>query len=157
TIALADAGLPAFHPSLRRSVDWLLDREIRSPGDWQVRRREVPVGGWHFQYRNAFYPDIDDTAMVLLALHRTAFADSPGVREATDRAVAWLIGMQNRNGGWAAFDADIDNQVLTQVPFADHNAMLDPSCADITARILEILGTLGYRGDHPAVARGLEY
>ncbi len=126
-------------------------------GDWTLRRPGLEPGGWHFQYRNDFYPDIDDTAMVLLALHRTALADDPEVREATRRAVAWLLAMQNQDGGWAAFDADIDNEVLTKVPFADHNAMLDPSCADITARVLEMLGGLGYRADHPAIARGLDY
>jgi squalene-hopene/tetraprenyl-beta-curcumene cyclase len=84
-------------------------------------------------------------------------ADTPEVKAATARGVNWLLAMQNRDGGWAAFDVDINNQVLTKVPFADHNAMLDPSCADITARVLEILGTLGYRSDHPAVARALDY
>src|SRR5262249_51474787 len=156
-IALADAELPDYHPALLRAVRWLLDKEVRTVGDWKARRRGGEPRGWHFQYRNEFYPDIDDTAMVLLALQRTALADSPEVREATRRGVDWLLAMQNRDDGWAAFDADIDNEVLTKVPFADHNAMLDPSCADITARILEFLGTMGYRADHPAVARALEY
>ncbi len=157
TIALADAGLPSFHPALKRASDWLLEREVRTAGDWHVRRPGVEPSGWHFQYRNELYPDIDDTAMVLLALRRTAFADNANIQDATDRAVAWLLAMQNRDGGWAAFDVDIDNQILTQVPFADHNAMLDPSCADITARMLEILGGLGYREDNPTVARALEF
>jgi squalene-hopene/tetraprenyl-beta-curcumene cyclase len=157
TIALADAGLPDFHPALLRSVRWLLEKEVRTPGDWAARRPGVEPAGWFFQFRNEMYPDIDDTAMVLLALRRTALADHPDVQAATDRAVAWMLAMQNRDGGWAAFDADIDNQVLTHVPFADHNAILDPSCADITARVLEVLGGLGYRADHPAVARALDY
>ncbi|MBX6314178.1 MAG: squalene--hopene cyclase [Isosphaeraceae bacterium] len=157
TIALSDAGLPGSHPALMRSVRWLLDKEVRKPGDWCARRPGIEPAGWYFQYRNELYPDIDDSAMVLLALQRSALADGPEVRAATRRAVAWILAMQNRDGGWAAFDADIDNQVLTKVPFADHNAMLDPSCADITARILEILGSLGYRADHPAIARALEY
>src|SRR5260370_7811735 len=84
-------------------------------------------------------------------------ADHPEVRAATRRGVNWLLAMQNKDGGWAAFDVDIDNEVLTRVPFADHNAMLDPSCADITARALEVLGTLGYRADDPQVARALDY
>ena len=113
----------------------------------------VEPTGWHFQFRNAFYPDLDDSAMVLLALNRSPLADDPAVEAATRRGVNWLLSMQNRDGGWAAYDVDIDNQVLTQLPFADHNAMLDPSCADITARVLELLGTLGYRADHPSVAR----
>ena len=95
--------------------------------------------------------------MVLLALERSPLADDPAVEAATRRGVNWLLSMQNRDGGWAAYDVDIDNQVLTQLPFADHNAMLDPSCADITARVLELLGTLGYRADHPSIARALDY
>jgi squalene-hopene/tetraprenyl-beta-curcumene cyclase len=157
TIALADAGLDRSHSSLRRAESWLLDKEVRAPGDWQVRCRKVQPSGWHFQYRNGFYPDIDDTAMVLLALHRTAGSKAKECREATARGVEWILAMQNRDGGWAAFDRDIDNQVLTKVPFADHNAMLDPSCADITARIIELLGTLGYRPEHQSIARALDY
>jgi squalene-hopene/tetraprenyl-beta-curcumene cyclase len=113
--------------------------------------------GWHFQFQNGHYPDIDDTAMVLLALKRLASGDDAEVKAATRRAVQWLLGLQNRDGGWAAFDADIDNEILTKVPFADHNAMLDPSCADITARVLEVLGDQGYRAEHPSVARALEF
>jgi squalene-hopene/tetraprenyl-beta-curcumene cyclase len=95
--------------------------------------------------------------MVLLALHRTSLADDPAVLAATERGVNWLLSMQNRDGGWAAFDADIDNQILTEVPFADHNSMLDPSCADITARVLEVFGGMGYTHDHPAIVRALDY
>ena len=157
TIALADARLPDFHPALLGAVRWLLSKEVRAPGDWQVRRPGVEPAGWHFQFHNEFYPDVDDTAMVLLALQRTALADSPEAQAATGRGVNWLLAMQNSDGGWAAFDVDVNNEVLTKVPFADHNAMLDPSCADITARVLEILGALGYRADHPSVARALDY
>jgi squalene-hopene/tetraprenyl-beta-curcumene cyclase len=157
TIALADARLPGYHPALFAAVRWLLEKEVRRPGDWVVRKRGVEPTGWHFQFHNERYPDLDDTAMVLLALQRTALAEAPEVRAATARGVDWLLAMQNRDGGWAAYDVDIDNEVLTKVPFADHNAMLDPSCADITARVLELLGTLGYRADHPAAARALDY
>jgi squalene-hopene/tetraprenyl-beta-curcumene cyclase len=157
TIALADARLPGYHPALFAAVRWLLAKEVRRPGDWVVRRRGIEPTGWHFQFHNERYPDLDDTAMVLLALQRTALADAPEVRAATARGVDWLLAMQNRDGGWAAYDVDIDNEVLTKVPFADHNAMLDPSCADITARVLELLGTLGYRADHPAAAAALSY
>ena len=157
TIALADGKLPDYHPALFRAVRWLLQKEVRVPGDCQVRRPKVEPSGWHFQFNNERYPDIDDTAMVLLALQRTALADDPEVIAAVGRGVNWLLAMQNRDGGWAAFDADIDNEVLTHVPFADHNAMLDPSCADITARVIETLGTLGHRADHPSIARALDY
>ena len=156
-IALADAGLPGSHPAMRKGARWLLDHEVRQPGDWVDRRPGLEPTGWHFQYQNGHYPDIDDTAMVLLALQRSALGQDPEAKAAMDRAVAWLLAMQNRDGGWAAFDADIDNDILTKVPFADHNAILDPSCADITARILELLGALGYRADHPQIARALDY
>ncbi len=151
TIALADAALPAEHAAWGRAVDWLLARELRQPGDWAINGPRVEPTGWHFQFHNKFYPDLDDSAMVVLALNRSPMADHPAVAAATRRAVDWLLSMQNRDGGWAAYDVDIDNQVLTKLPFADHNAMLDPSCADITARVLELLGTLGYGPDHPAV------
>ena len=157
TIALADGDLPAYHPALLRSVRWLLEREIRVRGDWVDRGVRVEPSGWSFQYRNEYYPDVDDTAMVLLALQRTSLVDSPEVKAATERGVDWILAMQNRDGGWAAFDRDVTNQILTKVPFADHNAILDPSCADITMRIVELLGGLGYRADHPAIARALDY
>ncbi len=157
TISLADAGLPQHDPAWRRSVEWLLAKEVRHPGDWQIRRPGLEPTGWHFQYHNAFYPDLDDSAMVLLGLFRSPLASEPEVCSATRRGLDWLLSMQNRDGGWAAYDVDIDNQVLTKLPFADHNAMLDPSCADITARVIELLGTLGYRRDHPSIERALDY
>jgi squalene-hopene/tetraprenyl-beta-curcumene cyclase len=156
TIALADAQVPADDPSLVRAGRWLLGMEVRTPGDWSIRRPGVEPSGWHFEYRNEFYPDIDDTAMVVMALWKTSLGKTEAL-PAIKRAANWLLAMQNKDGGWAAFDVDIDNEVLTKVPFADHNAMLDPSCADIAARILEMLGLLGYRTDHPQVARGLDY
>jgi squalene-hopene/tetraprenyl-beta-curcumene cyclase len=157
TIALADAGLASAHPAWERAVGWLLAKEVRNPGDWRIRGPAVEPTGWHFQFRNAFYPDLDDSAMVLLALQRSPLAEDRAVAAASSRGVSWLLSMQNRDGGWAAYDVDIDNQVLTQLPFADHNAMLDPSCADITARVLELLGTLGLRADHPSIGRALDY
>ncbi len=156
-ISLADAKVPSDHPAWSRAVQWLLEKEVRHPGDWRIRRPGIEPTGWHFQFHNAFYPDLDDSAMVLLALERSPLADQPEVRAASQRGVDWLLSMQNRDGGWAAYDVDIDNQVLTRLPFADHNAMLDPSCADITARVIELLGTLGYRADHPSITRALDY
>ena len=95
--------------------------------------------------------------MVVLALQATTARDEPEVKAATARAVAWLLALQNSDGGWAAYDRDITNEILTKVPFADHNAMLDPSCADITMRVVEMLGVLGHRRDHPAIAGALAY
>ena len=157
TIALANSGVRDDHPSLLRSARWLLSKEVQVAGDWAARGIKAEPTGWHFQYHNERYPDIDDSAMVLLALQTTALRDEPATQAATRRGVDWLLALQNSDGGWAAYDKDINNQVLTKVPFADHNAMLDPSCADITARVIELLGTLGRDQTDPAVARGLAY
>jgi squalene-hopene/tetraprenyl-beta-curcumene cyclase len=155
--ALAEAGEPGEGPAVRRAVRWLLAREVRQRGDWSITNPGLEPGGWFFEYRNAFYPDTDDTAMVLMALARTGQASSAECRPAVERALRWLLGMQNSDGGWAAFDRDINREVLTKVPFADHNAMLDPSCPDITARVLESLGLYGYGIDHPQVVRALAF
>ena len=156
--ALADADVTAESDSSpRAAVDWLLEREVRRRGDWSVLNPHLEPGGWFFEYRNAFYPDTDDTAMVLMALARTGAANTPAARPAAERALRWLLGMQNRDGGWAAFDRDVTREVLTKVPFADHNAMLDPSCPDITARVLEALGEYGFGVDHPQVRRALAF
>ncbi len=151
--ALAVAGLPTGHPALRRATQWLLDREVRRPGDWSLLNPHLEPAGWFFEYRNGFYPDTDDTAMVLMGLARSGAESSA----ATERGVQWLLGMQNRDGGWAAFDRDINREVLTKVPFADHNAMLDPSCPDITARVLEALAEYGHRVGAPAVDRAVDF
>src|SRR4051812_39944338 len=155
--ALADTGLTGRHADVRRAADWLLGREVRRPGDWSLANPGLEPGGWFFEYRNGFYPDVDDTAMVLMALARTGLASTPGGRPAAERGLRWLLGMQNRDGGWAAFDRDINREVLTRVPFADHNAMLDPSCPDITARVLEALGHYGYDVEDPQVKRALDF
>jgi squalene-hopene/tetraprenyl-beta-curcumene cyclase len=154
--ALADAGLPPDHPALLASANWLLDREIRLAGDWQVNNPSLAPGGWAFEFRNDFYPDVDDTAFVLLALQRVSPPDGARVRAAVDRGIGWLLGMQNDDGGWGAFDRNNDTKLLTQVPFADHNAMLDPSTVDVTARVVEALASCG-RAEHPAVARAVAY
>jgi squalene-hopene/tetraprenyl-beta-curcumene cyclase len=155
--ALADTGLSVDELALDQGANWLLEREIRQPGDWSLSNPNLEPAGWVFEYRNGFYPDTDDTAMVLMALGKTGKALRPEARPAVERGLRWLLGMQNRDGGWAAFDRDINREVLTKVPFADHNAMLDPSCPDITARVLEALGYHGYGVDHPQVVRALAF
>jgi squalene-hopene/tetraprenyl-beta-curcumene cyclase len=149
----------ACRTRLERAVDWLLDREIRTPGDWADRVAAEP-SGWCFEYANRFYPDIDDTAMVLVGL--AAFRDRYGgecrtrlsrIEQAMRRGVGWLEAMQNRDGGWAAFDRDNTMEVLCRVPFADHNAMIDPSSPDLTGRVLEALGRCGLRPGQASVDR----
>ncbi len=198
--ALRDAGVPANHPKLIKAVDWLLSKEVRNPGDWSVNRPDVEPGGWYFEFNNEFYPDIDDTIMVSMALARCLPGDQnsnwtasllsqKGVQKKSNfdlgvviagqstsaekvvvdvermqpmiaalrRAVKWTAAMQCKNGGWAAFDVDNDREILTRVPFADHNAMIDPPTPDITARVLEMFGRLGMTTREPAFERALDY
>ncbi len=161
--AAADDSLDGEH--LDRAVDWLLDREIRTPGDWSSRVACEPAG-WCFEYANRFYPDVDDTAMVVVGLAayrslRVAIGRADErLRRADDaigRACRWLESMQNSDGGWAAFDRDNTLELLCKVPFADHNAMIDPSSPDLTGRVLEALGRVGYRVGHATVDRGCDY
>src|SRR5262249_54303348 len=124
--ALLASGLPASHPALVRATDWLLDREITQPGDWQVKPPGPAPAGWAFQFAKDFYPELDDTAMVVMGLTQVEHPDPQRVRDAMDRAVRWLLGMQSRNGGWGSFDADNSRIRLNNIPFADHGALLDP-------------------------------
>ncbi len=137
---------------LEKAVGWLEGNEIRTWGDWAVKNREGRPGGWAFEFRNPFYPDVDDTAQVLLAFK--AVGSDPG---AFKRGLDWILSMQNRDGGWSSFDKDNNCIPLTHFPFADHNAMLDPSAADITGRILELLAAAGVPREHPAVGRGVAF
>ena len=137
--ALADAGLPPENPVLRSAARYLLAEEISVRGDWSVRRPGLSPGGWAFEFANDNYPDIDDTAEVALALART---DEP-VDGALDRAVAWIEGMQCRDGGWAAFDVDNTRALCRDLPFCDFGELIDPPSADVTAHIVEMLVALG--------------
>ncbi|MGO9894560.1 MAG: squalene--hopene cyclase [Bryobacteraceae bacterium] len=156
-ISYALASWDGERAGLAAAADWLLDHEIRRKGDWAVKRRDVEPSGWAFEYSNEFYPDIDDTAMVLLALRHVSSQDRARQRACHQRALNWLLAMQSKDGGWAAFDADNNWAFLSQVPFADHNAILDPTCADITGRVLEALAAHGVGSDHPAVRRGVDW
>jgi squalene cyclase len=159
--ALQESGLRRDHAALMKSARWLVSKEVRRPGDWQVRAPGVEVSGWAFQFQNDFYPDIDDTAAVLMALERVDIAEVPGLVDSISRGLNWMVSMQNSNGGWAAFDVDVERAALTHVPYADHNAMLDPACADITGRVLEALGRVPTLWAQPkvqeAIRRGVEY
>jgi squalene-hopene/tetraprenyl-beta-curcumene cyclase len=185
--ALRAGGLRADSSAIVRGVEWLLDRQVTRSGDWSETVSAEP-GGWCFEHNNDYYPDCDDTAMVLMALREqfaedaqpagivppelhlvTAETTEPGdaarrhvslvgrTAMAIDRGLRWLLAMQNRDGGWGAFDRDNNRQFLCYVPFADHNAMIDPSTPDLTGRVLEALGKLGYRQGHLAVDRAVAY
>jgi len=158
--ALVASGLRRDHPALTEGAEWLLEREVRRSGDWVYNNPEVEPGGWYFEYANEFYPDCDDTAEVLLALDRVEPTDpelEEGIGAARERGMRWLLSMQNEDGGWAAFDRGCDKEFLAHVPFADHNAMLDPSCEDITGRVLELLAGEGFDRSHPAVVGGVRF
>ena len=142
-IALGESGLVPDH-AMREAADWLLTKEVRRKGDWASSGLNVEPSGWYFEFANEFYPDIDDTAQVLLALARAA-RRTRQARRVMRRAVDWLLAMQSKDGGWAAFDVDNNWDFLSSVPFADHNAMLDPTCPDITGRVLEALCACGRR------------
>jgi squalene-hopene/tetraprenyl-beta-curcumene cyclase len=190
--------VPGLDAALERAALWLKQNEVRIWGDWRIKNRAGKPGGWAFQFRNPFYPDVDDTAQVLLGFQAfydrggtvpaaeevpqrgCAAAGKPAATGSTaaaflvgayDRGLEWVLSMQNRDGGWSSYDKNNDRAALNHFPFADHNAMLDPSCADITGRVLEMLAGAGLcaeaRGgasssagltrEHPAVRRGIEY
>ena len=138
-VALADAGLEPDHPALTSSANWVLEEEIRQPGDWQVRRPNTAPGGWAFEFDNDNYADTDDTAEVVLALRRTKTDNS----EAISRGLRWLEGMQCKDGGWGAFDADNTRQLVNKLPFCDFGAVIDPPSADVTAHIVEAFAAEG--------------
>lgn len=144
TIALADAGLPTDHPAMVRAADWLLGEEVTVRGDWAVRRPELPVGGWAFEFANDNYPDVDDTAEVVLALRRVSGLDAVVVNGAVARAIAWTEGMVSKDGAWGAFDADNIREVLYELPFSDFGAVIDPPSADVTAHVIEMLAHEGF-------------
>jgi squalene-hopene/tetraprenyl-beta-curcumene cyclase len=152
-IGLADAGLPADHPALVQAGEWVLGEEIRGPGDWQVRRPALAPGGWAFEFDNDNYPDTDDTAEVVLALRRAALPAAEA-KPAIERGLRWLAGMQSKDGGWGAFDADNTRALVNKLPFCDFGAVIDPPSADVTAHIVEAFAAEG-QGDHPAVRRGV--
>ncbi|MFI1812835.1 squalene--hopene cyclase [Streptomyces sp. NPDC020422] len=156
TIALADAGVRPDHPALVKAVDWMLGEEIVRTGDWAVRRPGLQPGGWAFEFHNDNYPDIDDTAEVILALRRVKHPDPARVDAAVARAGRWTVGMQSKNGAWGAFDADNTSAFPNRLPFCDFGEVIDPPSADVTAHVVEMLGYEGF-ADHPRARRGIEW
>jgi squalene-hopene/tetraprenyl-beta-curcumene cyclase len=157
-ICLRESGVPAEDPRIKKCATWLMDKEIRMRGDWHHKNPvDVEPSGWVFEYNNQWNPDVDDTAMVLLALRLIPTDDLKRRDECFKRGMNWMMAFQCKDGGWAAFDKDCTKNILEKVPFADHNAMLDPECADITARILELLGYENWSTNHSQIADALEY
>lgn len=156
--ALLEADDDASKKAVDRGLEWLKPLQVLDvKGDWADRRPDVRPGGWAFQYSNPHYPDLDDTAVVVLAMDRARKGDTAKYKEQIDRAREWIVGLQSKNGGWGAFDADNMYEYLNNIPFADHGALLDPPSPDLTGRCLSMLGQLGARKDDPEIARGIDY
>ena len=156
-VAMQEAGVPVDHPALVKSAQWLLDREVRTKGDWQVKSPDLEPGGWAFEFLNAWYPDVDDSGFVMLALKDINVRDKKQKDQAIKRGINWCLGMQSENGGWAAFDKDNTKYLLNKIPFADLEALIDPPTADLTGRMLELLGAFNYPKNHPAIVRALAF
>jgi squalene-hopene/tetraprenyl-beta-curcumene cyclase len=154
--ALLDAGAAPDDPAVMAATDWMLGEEVTVRGDWAVRRPDLPAGGWAFEFDNDGYPDIDDTAEVVLALRRVGHPDPGRVDAAVERGITWATGMQSRDGGWGAFDADNTRQVITKLPFCDFGAVIDPPSADVTAHMVEMLAVHG-QADSAATRRGVAW
>jgi squalene-hopene/tetraprenyl-beta-curcumene cyclase len=155
-IALADSGLPRTHPDVRRSVQWVVGKQVLREGDWKVKNRRGQPGGWAFEFNNDFYPDNDDTVAVMIALYKAGLPDEEK-GEVLQRGLQWLLSMQCDDGGWGSFDVNNNKAILNKIPFADHESMLDPSTCDVTGRVLELLGLIGFPRTHPIVRRALHF
>jgi squalene-hopene/tetraprenyl-beta-curcumene cyclase len=155
--ALGESGVSNRDPRLLQAADWMLSKEVRHKGDWSVKVRHVEPGGWYFEFNNEFYPDVDDSAQVLLALNKVENPRERYQYDVTQRAIQWIWAMQCKNGGWASFDKDNTKMIFEHIPFADHNAMLDPPTVDITGRILEMLASYGIPRQDPRVEKAIQF
>ena len=154
--ALVDSGVPRTHPAVRRTVQWVIGKQVLREGDWKVKNRRGQPGGWAFEFNNDFYPDNDDTAAVLIALHKAGLPDE-AKGEVFQRGLQWLLSMQGDDGGWGAFDVNNNKAILNKIPFADLESMLDPSTSDLTGRTLELLGLAGFPRNHRVVQQALRF
>jgi squalene-hopene/tetraprenyl-beta-curcumene cyclase len=155
--ALGESGVPKDDPRMLKAADWILSKEVRAKGDWAVKAANVEPGGWYFEFNNEFYPDVDDSAMVLLGLDKVENPRERYQHEVSQRAIDWIFAMQCKSGGWASFDKDNTRMVFQNIPFADHNAMLDPPTVDITGRVLEMLAAYGVSGDDKRVKKAIKF
>ncbi|MCC7210953.1 MAG: squalene--hopene cyclase [Candidatus Brocadia sp.] len=143
-IALHESGVPGADPGIQKAGQWLLSKEVKSFGDWALKCKVDEPSGWYFQYANEFYPDTDDSAAVLMALQRVSLPEKAGKEASFLRGIRWILAMQCDDGGWGAFDRNNNKAILNHIPFADFNALLDPSTSDVTARCMEFLGRIGF-------------
>jgi squalene-hopene/tetraprenyl-beta-curcumene cyclase len=155
--ALGEAGVAPDDPRMVKAADWLLSKEVRHKGDWSVKVPNVEPGGWYFEYANEFYPDTDDTAQVLMALSKVTNPRERLQIQVAERAINWEFAMQCKNGGWGSFDKDNTKMIFQYIPFADHNAMLDPPTVDITGRMLEMLAAYGYNQSDKRVQKAVRF
>jgi squalene-hopene/tetraprenyl-beta-curcumene cyclase len=155
--ALIEGGMAPDHPSLQRACSYLMSRQTKTVGDWKFSSPQAEPGGWYFQHENELYPDVDDSAVVLMALSKIRMTQEGDLQDSIRRGAAWVIAMQGSDGGWGAYDKDNNRIVFNYIPFADHHALLDPSTSDLTGRCLEMLGALGYDQSHPTVAPAIAF
>jgi squalene-hopene/tetraprenyl-beta-curcumene cyclase len=156
SLALLYSGMDRDHYANTSACRWLMSKQIFCKGDWSVKRPDLQPGGWAFEFDNNWYPDVDDTCVVLMLLNR--YADRPFMQsESLHAGLRWILGMRGKDGGWGAFDVDNNLRLLNQLPFGDLEAMIDPSTPDLTGRVLEILGLVGYSPSHDIVRRAIKF
>jgi squalene-hopene/tetraprenyl-beta-curcumene cyclase len=155
--ALGESGVPANDARMVAAGDWMLQKQVTHKGDWAVKVKDTAPAGWYFEFNNEFYPDVDDSAMVMLGLSKIQHSNERYQYESVQRAITWIFSMQCREGGWASFDKDNDKMVFEHIPFADHNAMLDPPTVDITGRVLECLAAYGYTQEDTRVRHAIDF
>lgn len=156
-IGLHDSGLPGDHPAMVKAGKWLISKQIHRKGDWAIKNKTGEPGGWAFEFYNDFYPDVDDTAVIIMALDRLELPDDSARRESMRKATDWVLSMQCKKGGWAAFDVDNDLDLLNKIPYGDLKAMIDPCTADLTGRVLEMLGRTKYPVDPRMTERAIDF
>ncbi|HTT75997.1 MAG TPA: squalene--hopene cyclase [Candidatus Binataceae bacterium] len=155
--ALLDSGIRPDHPAIRDSAKWLIDHQIFKKGDWSVKRPNLEPGGWAFEFYNDWFPDVDDSAVILMVLAAARHDDAAARERALRLGANWVMGMQGKRGGFAAFDVDNDSKWLNHAPFADVEASTDPDCADLTGRVLEMMAAVGYNTSHPVAQRAIAW
>ncbi|HKV54434.1 MAG TPA: squalene--hopene cyclase [Candidatus Binataceae bacterium] len=155
--ALLDSGVPGDHAAMRTAAKWLIDHQIFKRGDWSIKRPRLEPGGWSFEFYNDWFPDVDDSAVILMVLAEAAHDDGAARERAVRAGANWVMGMQSKDGGFAAFDVDSHSELLNQAPFADVEASTDPTCADLTGRVLEMMAAIGYSADHPVARRAISW